>query len=34
MILSFCEESKGRNAIMGGFQRQRQWTDYQPNADL
>jgi L-fucose isomerase len=29
----FNEESMGRNAIMGGFQGQRQWTDYQPNAD-
>jgi len=28
------EESKGRNAIIGGFQGQRQWTDYQPNADF
>ncbi|WP_066219686.1 L-fucose isomerase [Formosa haliotis] len=32
--LGFGEESKGRNAIMGGFQGQRQWTDYQPNADF
>ncbi|WP_178984310.1 L-fucose isomerase [Winogradskyella helgolandensis] len=31
--MGFGEESKGRNAIMGGFQGQRQWTDYQPNAD-
>ena len=30
----FNEESMGRNAIMGGFQGQRQWTDYQPNADF
>ena len=30
----FGEESKGRNAIIGGFQGQRQWTDYQPNADF
>ncbi len=30
----FGEESLGRNAIMGGFQGQRQWTDYQPNADF
>ncbi|MBS2214048.1 L-fucose isomerase, partial [Carboxylicivirga mesophila] len=29
----FREEGLGRNAIMGGFQGQRQWTDYQPNAD-
>ena len=32
--LGFVEESKGRNAIIGGFQGQRQWTDYQPNADF
>lgn len=31
--IGFGEEAKGRNAIMGGFQGQRQWTDYQPNAD-
>ncbi|NCG04065.1 MAG: L-fucose isomerase [Bacteroidetes bacterium] len=30
----FGEEAKGRNAIIGGFQGQRQWTDYQPNADF
>lgn len=30
----YGEESKGRNAIIGGFQGQRQWTDYQPNADF
>nr|NQU93461.1 L-fucose isomerase [Bacteroidota bacterium] len=32
--LGFGEESLGRNAIAGGFQGQRQWTDYQPNADF
>ena len=32
--LGYGEESHGRNAIMGGFQGQRQWTDYQPNADF
>jgi L-fucose isomerase len=32
--IGFGEEAKGRNAIMGGFQGQRQWTDYQPNADF
>ncbi|MEM1002012.1 MAG: L-fucose isomerase [Bacteroidota bacterium] len=32
--LGFGEEAKGRNAIMGGFQGQRQWTDHQPNADF
>ena len=26
--------SKGRNAIVGGFQGQRQWTDYRPNCDV
>jgi len=31
--MGYGEEAKGRNAIMGGFQGQRQWTDYQPNAD-
>lgn len=30
----FREEGLGRNAIFGGFQGQRQWTDYQPNADF
>jgi len=29
----FGEESHGRNAIAGGFQGQRQWTDYYPNGD-
>jgi L-fucose isomerase len=32
--LGFGEESKGHNAIVGGFQGQRQWTDYYPNADF
>lgn len=32
--MGFGEESKGKNAIIGGFQGQRQWTDYQPNADF
>ena len=32
--MGYNEESMGRNAIMGGFQGQRQWTDYQPNADF
>ena len=32
--LGFREESKGHNAITGGFQGQRQWTDYYPNADF
>lgn len=30
----YREEGLGRNAIFGGFQGQRQWTDYQPNADF
>jgi len=30
----FGEESRGRNAIVAGFQGQRQWTDYMPNADF
>ena len=30
----FREEGLGRNAIVGGFQGQRQWTDYKPNADF
>jgi L-fucose isomerase len=32
--MGFGEESLGRNAILGGFQGQRQWTDYMPNADF
>jgi len=30
----FREEGLGRNAIMGGFQGQRQWTDYMANGDF
>ncbi len=30
----FREEGLGRNAILGGFQGQRQWTDSMPNADF
>ncbi|MFN8255861.1 MAG: L-fucose isomerase [Bacteroidales bacterium] len=30
----FGEEAKGRNAILGGFQGQRQWTDFYPNGDF
>lgn len=30
----FHEEALGRNAILGGFQGQRQWTDYMPNGDF
>ena len=32
--IGFGEESLGRNAIAGGFQGQRQWTDYYPNGDF
>ena len=32
--LGFEEEALGRNAILSGFQGQRQWTDYQPNGDF
>jgi L-fucose isomerase len=30
----FHEEARGHNAILAGFQGQRQWTDYQPNGDF
>lgn len=32
--LGFGEESLGHNAILAGFQGQRQWTDYMPNGDF
>ncbi len=32
--LGFGEESLGRNAILSGFQGQRQWTDHFPNGDF
>ena len=32
--LGFGEELLGRNAILGGFQGQRQWTDHSPNGDF
>ena len=32
--LGFGEEALGRNAILAGFQGQRQWTDHFPNADF
>jgi len=32
--MGFIEESMGRNGIAGGFQGQRMWTDYLPNADF
>lgn len=32
--LGFKEEAEGHNAIAGGFQGQRQWTDHFPNGDF
>ena len=32
--LGYGEEAHGRNAICGGFQGQRQWTDFYPNGDF
>lgn len=32
--IGFGEEALGHNAIMGGFQGQRQWTDHLPNGDF
>ncbi|PPK48322.1 L-fucose isomerase [Clostridium algidicarnis DSM 15099] len=32
--LGFFEEDMGRNAILGGFQGQRMWTDWLPNGDF
>ena len=32
--LGYGEEALGRNAIAGGFQGQRQWTDHMPNGDF
>lgn len=32
--MGWLEESKGRNAALGGFQGQRMWTDFMPNADF
>jgi L-fucose isomerase len=32
--LGYGEEALGRNAILGGFQGQRQWTDHSPNGDF
>lgn len=32
--LGFGEEANGHNAILSGFQGQRQWTDHFPNADF
>lgn len=32
--LGYAEEALGHNAIVGGFQGQRQWTDFMPNGDF
>ncbi len=32
--MGFAEEAMGHNAIAGGFQGQRQWTDFMPNGDF
>ncbi|MGB5058948.1 MAG: L-fucose isomerase [Candidatus Promineifilaceae bacterium] len=32
--LGYAEEANGHNALAGGFQGQRQWTDYYPNGDF
>ena len=32
--LGFVEESRGHNALAGGFQGQRHWTDFLPNGDF
>jgi len=32
--MNWLEESRGRNGIVGGFQGQRQWTDWLPNGDF
>jgi L-fucose isomerase len=32
--LGYGEEALGRNALLGGFQGQRQWTDFRPNGDF
>ncbi|KGF03194.1 sugar isomerase, partial [Actinomyces sp. S6-Spd3] len=32
--LGYEEEASGHNAIVGGFQGQRQWTDFYPNGDV
>ncbi len=32
--MGFREEAEGHNAIAGGFQGQRQWTDHMPNGDF
>ncbi len=32
--MGYAEEALGHNAIVSGFQGQRQWTDFQPNGDF
>ncbi|HXH59980.1 MAG TPA: L-fucose isomerase [Fimbriimonadaceae bacterium] len=32
--LGYQEQARGHNALMGGFQGQRQWTDHYPNGDF
>jgi L-fucose isomerase len=32
--MGFAEQAEGHNAIAGGFQGQRQWTDHNPNGDF
>ncbi len=32
--MGFGEEALGHNALLGGFQGQRQWTDFMPNGDF
>lgn len=32
--MGYIEESNGRNAVVGGFQGQRNWTDWLPNGDF
>lgn len=32
--IGYVEEAEGHNAIAGGFQGQRQWTDFMPNGDF
>jgi L-fucose isomerase len=32
--MGYKEEAEGHNALAGGFQGQRQWTDYYPNGDF
>lgn len=32
--MGFLEEAMGHNAVVGGFQGQRQWTDFRPNGDF